>query len=257
MRKNAILYSLALFMVAGVPAALFAGKIPAAPQSQSLSADASTPVPQNRPRFFELHESFLARGKAGPIGVVFLGDSITYGWSKAPQVWEHSFGSYQPANFGIGSEQTQHVLWRIEHGELDGIAPKLVVLLIGTNNSATNTAAEILAAQTKIVRRIRARLPQTKVLVLAIFPRGPRHPDKHGVMRDDGVTRMRVIDAVNAGLPALDDGRNVRVLNINSVFLGPDGRIPSDIMPDQLHPNEKGYRLWAEAMKPLFEEMMQ
>lgn len=218
--------------------------------------DASTAAPQDKPRFFELHESFLKRAKSGPIGVLFLGDSITYGWNNVPEVWRHFYARYEPANFGVGSDQTQHVLWRLEHGELDGIAPRVVVLLIGTNNSATHTAEQILEAQAKIIRTLRRKLPQTKVLVLAIFPRGPRHPDKNGVPRDDGVARMRVIDAVNAGLPTIDDGRNVRVLNLNSVFLGPDGKIPSDIMPDQLHLSEKGYRLWGEAMKPLLNEMM-
>lgn len=208
-------------------------------------------------RFVQLHDVFLKRGKSGPIGVLFLGDSITYQWSQqAPKLFEETYGKYQPANFGIGADATQHVIWRIEHGELDGIDPKVVVLLIGTNNSGSHTAEQILAANTKIVKMIREKLPKTKVLLLGIFPRGPRKPDKNGVMQDDGVTRMAVIDKVNAGLAKLDDGKNVRYLNINSVFLGPDGKIPDAIMPDQLHPNEAGYKLWAEAMNPLLTEMM-
>lgn len=227
------------------------------PAVEIVESAATTPAPQvGRPRFHELHESFLARAKEGPVGVLFLGDSITYGWRNAPEVWERFWGEYQPANFGIGSDRTQNVLWRIEQGELDGISPKVVVLMIGTNNSGSDTAGQILAGQTKIVRLIREKLPRTKVLVLSIFPRGPRNFDENGVPRDDGVTRMRVIDAVNAGLPELDDGRHIRVLNINSVFLGPDGRIPDSIMYDQLHLTAEGYGLWAEAMRPTLEKMM-
>lgn len=207
-------------------------------------------------RFLELHESFLARGKEAPVGLLFLGDSITYQWSRHPQIWEKYYAAYQPANFGIGGDKTQHVLWRIENGELDNINPRVVVFLLGTNNSGAYTAEEIIAANTKIVRKIREKLPDTKVLVLAIFPRGPRHFDKNGVPKDDGVTRMAVIEKVNQGMAKLDDGKNVRFLDIGSSFLDPDGKIPEDIMYDQLHLTEKGYQIWADAMQPLLTEML-
>jgi lysophospholipase L1-like esterase len=210
-------------------------------------------------RFRKMHESFLARGKEGPIGVLMLGDSITAGWTKAPHIWEHYFGKWQPANFGIGGDQTQHVIWRIENGELDGINPKVVVLMLGTNNTGANTAAEIAAADKKIVEMIRAKIPATKVLLLAVFPRGARK-NAQGVVTDDvraeATKRMNVIKDVNAALAKLDDGKNVRYLDISAKFLGDDGKIPSIIMPDQLHPNAAGYQLWAEAMQPLLTQMM-
>lgn len=206
-------------------------------------------------RFRKMHESFLARGKAGPIGLLFLGDSITQGWTKAPDVWKEHYEQYQPANFGIGGDQTQHVIWRIENGELDGINPKLVVLMLGTNNTGTHTADEIAAANRKIVSLIRAKLPQTKVLVLAIFPRGPRK-DKAGNVTDDGVARMAIIREVNRQLAQLDDGRQVRFLDINAKFLDANGRIPDSLMPDQLHPNAAGYKIWAEAMQPTLTALM-
>lgn len=227
----------------------------------TAALDASQPIAKtgrDKELFLQLHESFLARGKAGPVGLLFLGDSITRQFSKyAPKVWEEYYGKYQPANFGIGGDLTQHLIWRIENGELEGLDPRVTVLLIGTNNTSTHSAEQILAANAKIVRMVREKLPKTKILLLGIFPRGPRSPDKNGVPRDDGVTRMAIINKVNDGLAKLDDGKSVRFLNINSVFLGPDGKIPNDLMPDQLHPREKGYRLWAEAMKPLLEEMLQ
>lgn len=236
---------------------------PAAPAAQTAPAtpvDASSATPKaNNARFFELHEKFLARAKAGPIGVLFLGDSITEGWGKAPHIWEHYYGKWEPANFGIGGDQTQHVIWRIENGELNGIHPKVVVLMLGTNNTNGHTAEQIATADRKIVKMIRERLPETKVLVLAVFPRGPRK-NKEGVVTPevtaDAARRMEIIRAVNADLAKLDDGKDVRFLDINAQFLGNDGTIPNILMPDQLHPNAAGYQLWADAMQPLLTEMM-
>ncbi len=222
--------------------------------------DASAAIPKTgNETFFKLHESFLARTKQGPIGLLFLGDSITYGWRRAPHIWEHYFGKYNPANFGIGGDRTQHVIWRIENGELDGISPKVVVLMIGTNNSADHTGEEIAAANRKIIELIQARIPGVKVLLLAIFPRDARR-NADGLITDaalaNAALRVAANDRANALLAQLDDGNKVRFLNINSVFLGKDGRIPWTIMPDQLHPNAAGYQLWADAMQPLLDEMM-
>jgi lysophospholipase L1-like esterase len=201
------------------------------------------------PRFEKLHASFLARGKAGPIGVLFLGDSITEGWGKAPDVWKQHYGACDPANFGIGGDRTEHVLWRIDNGELDGIHPKVLVLMIGTNNIG-DTAAHIERADEKIVAEIHQKLPDTKLLLLGIFPRGANPADpKVAVMRDK-------IKAVNAGLAKLEDGKQTRYLDIGDKFLAPDGKLTKDIMPDALHPNVKGYTIWADAMQPLLDEML-
>lgn len=230
-----------------------------APAPEVVDASAAIPKTGNA-RFFELHESFLARAQAGPIGLLFLGDSITEGWKNAPHIWEHYFGKYQPANFGIGGDQTHHVIWRIENGELDGITPKVVVLMLGTNNAGQHTAEQIAAANTKIIELIRAKIPGVKVLLLAIFPRDARRGPS-GLITEAAVSdagkRMAVIDRANALLAKLDDGENVRFLNIGAQFLGKDGRIPWTIMPDQLHLTRAGYQLWADAMQPLLEEMMQ
>jgi lysophospholipase L1-like esterase len=231
------------------------------PTSKAAKPDASAAIEKkdNDGRFRKMHESFLARGKEGPIGVLFLGDSITAGWTKAPHVWQHYFGKWQPGNFGIGGDQTQHVIWRIENGELDGITPKAVVLMLGTNNTGTNSADEIAAADKKIVEMIRAKIPQAKILVLAVFPRGPRK-NAQGVVTDDVIAdakrRMDIINDVNAQLAKLADGKNVHFLDINARFLDDSGKIPSIIMPDQLHPNAAGYQLWAEAMQPTLEKLM-
>jgi len=236
---------------------------PAAPAPAPAKVDASAAIEKTDPsgRFRKMHESFLARRTSGPIGVLFLGDSITAGWAAPTRahIWETYYGKWQPANFGIGGDQTQHVIWRIENGELDGISPKVVVLMLGTNNTGGHSAAEIAAADKKIVSLIRAKLPQTKVLVLAVFPRGARK-DQAGKITEaalaDAAKRQAVIDGVNAELAKLDDGKMVRFLDINSVFLGQDGKIPFSIMPDQLHPNTAGYQLWADAMQPTLTQLM-
>jgi beta-glucosidase len=209
--------------------------------------------------FQKKHEAILARAKSGPIGLLFLGDSITERWHIAPHIWETYYGKYQPANFGIGGDRTNHVIWRIEHGALDGIAPKVVVFMLGTNNSLDYSAEEIAAADRKIIGMIRAKLPDTKILVLGIFPRGPRDRTGKPVTEagvEEAAKRMRTIDAVNRDLATLDNGRDIRFLNINAVFMGQDGKIPNAIMPDQLHPGPAGYQLWADAMQALLGEML-
>jgi len=128
-----------------------------------------------------------------------------------------------------------------------------VVLLIGTNNSASQSGAQIASLNRQIVALIQRKQPQCKVLLLGVFPRGPRKaPD--GAL-DDGVKRMQVIRALNAELALMDDGKRVRYLDIGSRFLV-DGQIPASLMPDQLHPSLSGYQVWAEAMQPLLDEML-
>lgn len=254
---------LLLFAAAGVsiaPRALAAAEtetVPAkdAPFARPWTDDASRAIPKrNNPTFFALHQSFLARAREGPVDLLFLGDSITHHWRNYPHLWTHFYGSFNAANFGIGGDQTQHIIWRIENGELDHVHPKVVVLMIGTNNTSTYTAEQILHADEKIVRLIREKLPASRVLLLGIFPRGPRK-GSHGTF-DDAVKRMQTIHTVNAGLARLDDGDHIRYLDIGARFLGDDDQVARNIMPDHLHPNGAGYELWGEAMQPLLLEMI-
>jgi len=259
---KAKLLPLALLVLGGVSAAPSHAQAVAAPSALPTPAivDASAPIARtDKPAFYTLHDEFLARGKSGPIGVLFLGDSITERWKQAPHIWEHYFGKYQPANFGIGGDRTHNVVWRIENGELDGIKPKVVVLMLGTNNTDVHSPEQIAAADAKIIGMIRKKIPGAKVLLLAIFPRDARR-NADGLIVEanvaDAAKRVGTIDKANALLAKLDDGERVRFLNINHVFLGRDGRIPWTIMPDQVHLSPAGYQLWAEAIdKPLAEMM--
>lgn len=224
----------------------------------SLPAVAADPsigaTKHGNPAFFEKHAAFLKRANEGPVGVVFIGDSITQGWGKFPEIWEKAWGKYKPANFGIGGDRTQHVIWRIEEGELDKISPKVAVLMIGTNNTMDDSAKDIAKANRKIVSMIQDKLPNTKILLLAVFPRGPR--SMRGGVADPWEMRMDKIRAINADMTKLDNGKSIRFLDLGPKFTSADGTIAHAIMPDQLHLSAAGYEIWVEGMAPLLEEMM-
>jgi lysophospholipase L1-like esterase len=215
---------------------------------------AIVPAPRTAPtNWVARHEGFLAEAKQGKFDLVFIGDSITDGWrNRGLEVWNKSYAPRHALNLGIGGDRTQHVLWRIEHGELDGLKPKAVVLMIGTNNtgkekdgSPRNATAEVIQGVTAVVNAIRTKLPQSKLLLLAIFPRGAV----------DGPERAQIKE-INTAISKLDDGKRVKFLDIGKVFLADDGSIPRPIMPDLLHPNALGYQRWADAMEPTLAAML-
>jgi beta-glucosidase len=237
-----------LAMLAGVARAADAPAT--APASQASFVDPAVPaIPSatEAPTFLPMHEQFLKRAKEGNIDLLFLGDSIIDGWTKAPEVWEKNYKPLNAAHFGIGGDATQHLLWRISNGELDRIHPKVVVLLIGTNNSNSAPPESIAAAIEKIIGIVREKTG-AKVLLLAIFPR-----DRKSVTNGP---RMATIRAVNERLARLDDGKNVRYLDFSQKFMSSDGKLDPSLFPDGLHPNEKGYQIWADAMQGTLEGMM-
>ena len=200
------------------------------------------------------HDGFLKDKAAalatGPIQFLLVGDSITDGWrgNNGRAIFDDAFGKLNPYNIGIGGDRTQHVLWRLENGEVDGINPKVAMLMIGTNNLGPNPSNdEIAAGVTKCVTTLRTKLPQTKVLLLGVFPRAAK-PD------DNFRTRIK---AINTTIMKLDDGgKTVKYLDIGDKFLDANGNLPKDIMPDALHPNGKGYKIWADAIQSTLDEMM-
>jgi lysophospholipase L1-like esterase len=200
-----------------------------------------TVVPEPRDgSWMELHRRYVERAKKGSVDLLFLGDSITQGWNENTNpVWKRFYGPRKAVNFGIGGDRTQHVLWRIQNGELDGIKPKVVVLMIGTNNASSSTPDEIAQGIKAIVRELRQRLPEAKILLLGVFPRSQK-PD---------ALRER-LKSVNERIAKLDDGEHIKFLDIGKAFLEPDGTIAKVIMPDYLHLTPLGYRRWAEAMEP-------
>jgi lysophospholipase L1-like esterase len=196
----------------------------------------------------DLHKSFLKIAEKGDVDVLFLGDSITQGWAgSGKNVWKKQFDPLKAANFGIGGDRTQHVLWRITEGkELEGIMPKAIVMMIGTNNMGDNSAQEIADGVMAIVKELRQQKPDSKILLLGVFPRSAKATDK---IRDK-------IKEVNSKIAKLDDKKMVKYLDIGEKFLDKDGELSKDIMPDYLHLSEKGYQIWADAIAPSLEELL-
>lgn len=210
--------------------------------AQNPAAENSAVVPTLRNDWLQRHNGFVAEAKKGGIDLLFVGDSITDFWrNRGKNVWNERYASLKAANFGISGDRTEHVLWRLQNGELQGIDPKVTVLMIGTNNLGRNTVEQIAAGVTAIVDEIKKQLPHTRILLLAIFPRDEK---------PDSPSRTKIA-AINAILSKLDDGgRSVAYLDIGQKFLQADGVLSPTIMPDFLHPNEKGYEIWADAMAP-------
>lgn len=229
------------------PAAPAAPVVQMPPQPPDIAAEKYGKDGKINPTFMAAHENFVKIAKEGKAELVFLGDSITAGWASKKEIWEKAFGAYKPANFGIGGDRTQHVLWRITNGELDVIKPKAVVLMIGTNNSGADSAEGIAKGVTVIVNTIREKQPQAKILLLAVFPRGEKESPNPGRAK---------LKEVNATIAKLDDGKNVHFLDIGEKFLQPDGSITKEIMPDFLHLSAAGYQIWADAIGPKLAELM-
>ena len=212
------------------------------------------PVPRDA-GWLKRHEGFNEISRKGEAPLVFLGDSITQGWSgKGKATWEKYYTPRGAANFGIGGDRTEHVLWRLQHGNFDGLSPKLIVLMIGTNNTghvgraqkelngATyHCSAEQTAEGVKLILdTLKRKCPRSKILLLAIFPRGEKPEDP----------LRRQNEATNALIARFADGQTIHFLDIGSAFLQPDGILTRAIMPDLLHLSEAGYEQWAAAIEP-------
>ena len=231
--SNALLLSLLLAPLAS-----------AATESRT-SESAFTPVEKSR------HADFMKQIKAGngDFSFVLLGDSITDGWTNKAKETYAQFAPWKPLDLGVSGETTEELLWRIMNGELDGYKAKVVMIMIGTNNLGhygDERPEWVAAGIKKIIETVRAKQPQAKILLLAIFPRSATTQD---------AIRQKV-DATNKLLPALADDKNVFFLDIGSKFTDAQGNLPKTLMPDLLHPNADGYRVWINAVKPKLEELM-
>jgi beta-glucosidase len=181
--------------------------------------------------------------------LVFIGDSITNGWETAGKpVWEVNFAKYHALNLGYGGDYTENVLWRLQHGELDGYDAKVVTLMIGTNNTGNRQEdpATTAAGIHRVIDEIQQRQPQAKVLLLAIFPRD-KWPNANS---------RQINEAINKIIATYADGKRVFFLNINAALMNPDGTLSESIFPDLLHPNEAGYVRWATQITPTVERLM-
>lgn len=191
----------------------------------------------------------LKAAKGADVDLLFIGDSITHGWeNKGRELWAKYYAPRNAFNIGYSGDRTQHVLWRLENGEMKGMKPKVAVIMIGTNNTghSMQKAEETAAGIEAIVKSVHKNSPKTKVLLLAIFPRGQQPTHK-----------MRVLnDKINSMIKKSADGEKVTYLDLSPSFLDDDGVLTKKIMPDGLHPKEHGYKIWAEAMEPTLKKLL-
>jgi lysophospholipase L1-like esterase len=220
---------------------------------------ADQPVFRTDPNSLVAHSQLLGKAKQAEIEVYFEGDSITRRWGALdwPDLlanWKLNFSGWNAADFGWGADRTQNILWRLEHGELDGVKPKVVVLLAGTNNlgnaagqiAAGAEADQITRGLQAIVSVIQTKAPAATIIVMGIFP------------RNDNMALMPVIDKINSNLSRLADGHRVQYLNINDQLADGKGKLFEGMMnaEDKLHPTIKAYQVWADALKPVLTELL-
>ena len=219
-----------------------------------------TPVPayQASPRTDansqKAHEQLLEKAKRGGIDVYFVGDSIARRWGATDypaflENWKQNFFGWNAADFGWGADTTQNILWRLENGELDGVNPKVIVILGGTNNVGRQAGddakiAEITRGLKTIVDRCREKAPNAVIVLTAIFP------------RNDSMAVIPTINRINAGLERIADGKKIRFLNVNDKLADKDGTLFEGMMGDKLHPTLKGYQVWADGLKPILTEVL-
>lgn len=202
-----------------------------APPPSIIASERTDAVFQNR------RQQMTERRAAGKIDLLFLGDSITQRWDDG--VWQKYYGNRQAANFGVDGDRTEHVLWRLQQGDVKGLSPRAVVLLIGVNNCRRDPSADIAAGIVAIVDELTKELPETRILVLGIFPMGP----VPNVYRDRvALANLLVKDQLST--------RNTTFVDIGREFLGPDREISQETMPDHLHLSTEGYEIFAKAIEP-------
>lgn len=221
---------------------------PAAPVAQINPA--VTPKDRNSENWWkQRHENCVATSKKGGVDLAFFGDSITQGWEGAGRdFWKQHFEPLKAANYGFSGDRTEHLLWRLHNGELEGITPKLVVLLLGTNNVGhkSSTPAQTAEGMKLVLAKFQEKLPQAKILLLAVFPRDEK-PD--GPMR-------KAVTEINEACKTMGDDKRVFFMDIGEKLRQPDGALSREITPDFLHLSPKGYQIWAEAIKEKVAELM-
>ena len=225
---------------------------------QPIPAPADQPVSRTDANSAAAHAQLLEKAKQGRIDIYFEGDSIARRWSATdyPELlanWKHNFFGWNAADFGWGADLTQNILWRLNNGELDGLHPKVIVLLAGTNNIGNHPPAtgedanveDVVRGIQAILRVMQQKAPESTIILTAIFP------------RNDNMAVMPIINGINARLAGLADGKRIRFLNVNDKLADAEGRLFDGMMnPDRLHPSVRGYQVWADGLKPIFTELL-
>mgnify|MGYP003346413893 CR=1 FL=1 len=222
---------------------------------QPVFGPADVAAPRTDANSMLAHEQLLAKRTQGRIDVYFAGDSIVRRWGATEypallENWKANFFGWNAGDFGWGADRTEHILWRLDHGELDDVNPEVIVVLAGTNNVGAQPGgdakvADITRGLSAIVDRCRQKAPRAVIVLTGIFP------------RNDNIAVMPEIDRINANLAAMANGRSIRYLDINDKLADKDGQLFEGMMnPDKLHPTVKAYQIWADALKPIFTELL-
>jgi lysophospholipase L1-like esterase len=235
------------------------GRYVKAPPPSSTGAKAPTEMPKPRSDRNSMlaHEQLVAKAREGGIDLYFVGDSIVRRWGcsdrqYAPLLanWTKNFFGWNASNFGWGADRIESILWRMENGELDGVNPKVIVLLAGTNNvgaqPGVGSEEDVVRGIQALLRVFRSKAPRATTVLTAIVP------------RNDSMAAMPAIDAINRRLVRLCDGKTVRFLNVNDMLADKDGRLYSGMVngADKLHPTEAGYQMWADGLRPILTELL-
>ena len=231
--------------------------LPAASFAQAPQIPADQPLPRTDRNSQIAHEQLLEKAKKGGIDIYFEGDSITRRWGATdyPEFlanWNQNFFGWNAADFGWGADLIQNILWRLNNGEMDGVNPKIIVLLAGTNNVGNamipgkeeEKVADITKGIEAIIRIMRGKAPEATIILMGIFP------------RNDSIAAMPAINKINANLSKLADGKKIRYLNINEKLADAEGKLFDGMTKDKLHPTIQGYQVWADALKPIFLELL-
>src|SRR5262245_44267914 len=221
---------------------------------QPLSAAVASPRTDSNSKLAT--EQLLAKAKTGGIDLYFLGDSITRRWGCTDPVWaqnlanwKQNFFGWNAANFGWGADRIQNILWRIQNGELDGVNPKVIVILAGTNNVGARPGGEakvrdILKGFDALISTCREKAPGAKIVLTAIFP------------RNDNMAVLPEIRQINDALAKLADGQTIFYLNVNDKLADADGKLYKGMTIDKLHLSVKGYQVWADGLQPILSKLL-
>jgi lysophospholipase L1-like esterase len=229
-------------------------------QNQLNTAAADQPIPRTDQNSMLAHEQLLQKAKTGRIDIYFEGDSITRRWGTSDaqykdflRNWRANFFGWNAADFGWGGDTTQNILWRLTHGELDNVRPKIIVLMAGTNNVGKISPQgpedpridNIQRSIKAILDLCRLKAPRATIVLMGITP------------RNDNMAVMQIIDEVNARIAKFADGKRIKYLNINDKLADKSAKLfPGMANKDGLHLDVKGYQVWADALKPIFRQLL-
>ncbi len=226
----------------------------AAQPNDDFNAMTARPAPRMDRNSQRAHEQLLEKARKGGIDVYFLGDSITRRWGATdyPELlanWNTNFFGWNAANFGWGADRIENMIWRLENGELDGVNPKIIVVLAGTNNVGTVSGdgakvENITHGLKALVNVCQQKAPGAVIVLTAVFP------------RNDNMAVIPTIERINEQLAAMADGKKIRYLNVNDKLADQDGKLFEGISKDKLHPGLSGYQAWADSLKPIFTEIL-